>query len=89
MNHFIKSCSACCVLMLWFSFLYAQPNITRVEYYLDVDPGYGKATAVSIIAAKNLSNITINLNPSGISNGVHILGIRAKDANGAWKICRM
>jgi hypothetical protein len=64
----------------------AQPNITRLEYYVDNDPGYGKATNVSIVAANDLADIpfTINLNP--LFHGVHIVGVRSRDANGAWSL---
>jgi hypothetical protein len=60
------------------------PNITRVEYYIDGDPGYGKATALSITPGTNLASIAINLDTASLTTGVHILGVRAKDANGAW-----
>ena len=63
---------------------YAQPNITHVEYYVDADPGYGNGMAISITPGTNLSDKTFNLNPSSFTPGVHILSIRAKDANGAW-----
>jgi len=62
----------------------AQSNVTRIEYYIDADPGYGAATAVGITASANLINQTINIDPSSLTAGIHILGLRAKDANGNW-----
>lgn len=79
-KHFITGFVAVC----WCCCIYAQPNVTRVEYYLDSDPGYGNATAVNIPSGTNLVNLTIDINPASVSQGVHILGVRAKDANGAW-----
>jgi hypothetical protein len=61
-----------------------QPNINRVEWFLDSDPGYGNATPISITAAQNLSNLAINIDLAPLQQGVHIVGIRSRDANGAW-----
>lgn len=62
------------------------PNINRVEYYIDTDPGYGAGTAVSITPGQNLSGLSFNLNLAPLAEGVHIIGIRSRDANGAWGI---
>ncbi|KAA9037655.1 hypothetical protein FW778_16305 [Ginsengibacter hankyongi] len=72
-------------MLLWFCSA-AQPNVTRVEYYIDSDPGYGAATNVTISAGTNLANQTINIDPSSLSPGIHFLGLRAKDANGNWSL---
>jgi hypothetical protein len=63
-----------------------QPNITRVEWFLDTDPGYGNATALSITPAQNLNNLSINIDMAPLYQGVHIVGVRSRDANGAWSI---
>lgn len=60
------------------------PNVSKVEYYIDNDPGYGKANAVSFSAGSNVAGIPININPANLSNGMHLLGIRAMDASGSW-----
>ncbi len=87
MNPIIKRFAGCCLALLWALCLAAQPALTRVEYYLDTDPGYGSATAISFSpGATNLSNIAINIDPVTLSAGVHVLGIRAKDANNAWSL---
>jgi hypothetical protein len=83
-----KGCRYAVVLILFFisyhKMLLAQPNINRVEWYLDTDPGYGSATPVSITPAQNLTNLPINIDLTPISQGVHVVGIRSRDANGAW-----
>jgi hypothetical protein len=86
MIQFIKRCAGCCAGLLWAWCLSAQPNISRVEYYIDTDPGYGKATAIAFTAGPNLINLTLNINPASVANGVHVLGIRAQDANGHWSL---
>ena len=63
-----------------------QPNINRVEWYLDTDPGYGNATPISIVAAQNLPALAINIDLTSLSQGVHIVGVRSRDANGAWSL---
>lgn len=61
-----------------------QPNITRVEWYLDTDPGYGQATALAISSAQNIPALSFNIDLVPLAQGVHIVGIRSRDANGAW-----
>ncbi|MEP7109326.1 MAG: hypothetical protein ABI760_15135 [Ferruginibacter sp.] len=63
----------------------AQNNITRVEYYLDADPGYGLAQAAVIIASPNLST-SFNVTTVNISQGIHTVGVRSRDANGKWSL---
>ncbi len=84
MKQIIKCWAACWLLLLAVCVVQAQPNITRVEYYFDNDPGYNNATAFSITPNTNLSNLALNINPASLPYGVHVLGIRAQDANGAW-----
>lgn len=62
------------------------PNLTRVEWYIDTDPGYGNGTPITITAGQNLQNLSINIDLSPLQQGVHIVGIRSRDANGAWSI---
>ena len=62
----------------------SQNNIVQVEYYVDIDPGLGSATQVSITKDTNIVNQSVNVSLSNISTGVHKFVIRAKDANGIW-----
>lgn len=64
--------------------LQAQPNINRVEWYLDNDPGYGNATTLAITPAPNIDDLAININLLPITQGVHMVGVRSRDDNGAW-----
>ncbi len=56
------------------------PPVTNMEYYIDNDPGFGNATAVTFPAnSGNISNYAININLSGsLSAGTHYLYIRSK-----------
>jgi hypothetical protein len=62
------------------------PNITRLEYYLDIDPGVGKATSLAITPGANLSNLIIPINPTNLGEGVHRLYTRARNATGQWSL---
>lgn len=59
-------------------------DITRVEYYIDIDPGYGNGTVISTATGSNLIDRTFNIDPTSLSQGVHIIGVRARNANGNW-----
>lgn len=60
-------------------------QVTTVEYFLDQDPGFGKATSVSITAGTDISkNFIVPINTLG--EGFHTLFIRAKDAQDHWSL---
>src|SRR5258705_3858050 len=85
MKH-IKGFVVCCAALFIICDLYAQPNISRIEYYLDKDPGYGKGTSVTFSAGTNISNASLSIDPASLAAGFHLLGIRSKDANGGWSL---
>lgn len=64
----------------------ALSNVTKVEYYVDADPGFGKGTSVNITAGTDLANLSFTINPSSLTKGTHIIGVRALSANGMWSI---
>lgn len=58
--------------------------ITAIEYFLDTDPGYGSGTQIPIASPDD--SIKLAWNVSSLSLGTHVLGIRAKNAEGIWSI---
>ncbi|WP_400192144.1 discoidin domain-containing protein [Hymenobacter sp. B81] len=62
------------------------PNLDRVEYFIDTDPGHGSATAVTLPASPSatLANLTFPVSLSAISPGFHNLFIRSRAVGGAW-----
>lgn len=62
------------------------PNITKVEYYIDTDPGFGVAIDVPISAGTPINNLNINLPMTGLTDGFHQFFARVKDANGLWSM---
>lgn len=63
------------------------PNIVKMEYFVDTDPGFGSATDFPMTTGQtlNLENINFTL-PSGLLEGEHVLYVRVKDANGKWSM---
>lgn len=59
------------------------PLTNATEYFFDTDPGIGNATQIGI-TADSLIDTNPALNISGLSTGVHMMGIRARDNFGGW-----
>ncbi len=65
----------------------AQPNITRVEYFIDTDPGFGLATSIPLLLpAPNIANETFGVSLVSVPEGIHALFVRSRDANGKWSV---
>jgi len=73
-----------CLCFTGFLFL-GSVNISQVEYYLDTDPGWGLATQVPITPAADI-NTGFNVNLQNVSDGLHLLYLRAKDETGKWSL---
>jgi hypothetical protein len=74
---------ACCCLGTG---IIGQPNINRVEYFIDTDPGFGSGTSLTISPAPDLQNVNGAVSLNGVSTGIHTLFIRSRDANGKWSV---
>ncbi|MDX1627210.1 MAG: PKD domain-containing protein, partial [Fulvivirga sp.] len=59
------------------------PDIIEMEYFFDEDPGQGNGIAVSITPG-TIVDINELLIPQSLTQGLHLIGIRAKDADGNW-----
>lgn len=65
------------------------PDITRVEYFIDTDPGTGLGTNVPVTASPNISNLNFTVGLGAVPSGFHMLFVRAKDGNGRWSFCQV
>ncbi len=65
--------------------LHNTEPITASEYFIDEDPGVGKATAINIHSNDTIASI-FNVSTRGLAMGFHQLFIRAKDTTGKWSI---
>lgn len=61
-------------------------SITRVEYFIDNDPGYGSGTAVGITASASLTTTFDVPLANTLPNGFHFLSVRVQDANNQWSV---
>lgn len=78
----ILICCCCC----WCQ-ASAQTNITAAEYFIDVDPGVGSATAITIaMPSVNISNQSFSVALGAVPQGVHCLFIRSRNASGKWSV---
>ena len=64
----------------------SQANIVQAEYYLDTDPGFGSGTVIAITPGTDISAQAFSVDISGLTNGIHYLHARARDANGNWSL---
>lgn len=56
-------------------------DLVRMEYFFDTDPGYGKGLALS---KPNTGENVYQMSFETLSDGAHLLGLRAADDKGNW-----
>lgn len=65
-------------------------NVTRIEYFIDNDPGWGSGTEIPITQSPTVASITAQIPiAQGLSEGFHNLYIRVRDASGRWSLVTM
>ena len=62
----------------------ADSKITRAEYFIDTDPGFGSAVNVPIATPADKLELSFNVNISALQQGFHMMVIRARDNSGRW-----
>jgi|GEM_PF-1296873 len=81
----MKNHALCLVLCVFaFSWVHAQTNITKVEYFYNTDPGYGLATNVTISPSPEFTDFNFSTDVSSLPSGFHTLFVRVQDANSLW-----
>lgn len=87
MNHRFWGCMA--ILFLLFATigtLFGQANINGLEYFVNTDPGVGKATPVTVTASSSISNLSVPVNISTLPAGIHRISFRSKTTTGQWSL---
>ncbi len=74
---------ACCIA---FVPMQAQVNIVKAEYFIDADPGFGKAINIPVTAAANIADRAVAIPITAVPDGFHNLFLRTADANGVWSV---
>lgn len=59
-------------------------QIVKAEYFVDTDPGIGKAMDIPGINTGATIDQLVALEMTGVSTGAHVLNIRVKDDKGFW-----
>lgn len=73
------------LLLLACGMLSMAQNLSRLEYFLDRDPGYGQAQTVTLPAQNQVSGLPVSFAlPANLSPGIHVMGYRTKMAAGPW-----
>jgi len=62
----------------------SKGKVTDLEYFIDNDPGIGKAIKIDFEEGKRDFVVTKNINLDNIPQGLHSLFIRAKDEGDNW-----
>ncbi len=73
---------------LFMSMHLCAQTITKVEYFVDTDPGFGSGTNVSITAAANISDLLIPVDITSLSKGFHNIYMRSQNDAGSWSLTR-
>lgn len=60
------------------------PNITKVEYFIDNDPGLNYGINIPVTPDSIIDSLSFIADISSLSLGFHTLMIRAKNQNGIW-----
>ncbi len=62
------------------------PNIVAAEYYIDSDPGFGNATAFTVLPQAQTIIQNVSIPATALTRGLHRMYTRVKDANGKWSL---
>jgi hypothetical protein len=84
MKNFIKGFAVWVLLLICcYGGMAQPPKLVRAEYYIDSDPGYGKATAMAL---SSLPAISVSFDITKLSSGPHVVGMRSQDSIGSWSL---
>lgn len=61
-------------------------DLTRIEYFIDTDPGPGNGTNVPFTPGTHIPDLEFNIDISGLQQGFHFLYVRAMDQQGNWSL---
>lgn len=67
------------------AYLTIPANISRIEYFLNSDPGFGNGTSINLPALPD-NNLPLVLDLNSAPNGFNNIIIRVLDVNGVWSI---
>src|SRR4051812_8792783 len=87
MKHFIvQRTTLLCVLLCTFFVQSFCQSINKVEYFVDADPGFGNATAITFTPTADTSGLIISVNTVSLSTGFHNVFMRSQNTTGRWSL---
>ncbi len=63
-------------------------KINKAEYFIDSDPGFGLATQIPVSTPSKDVSLSFLVNSSVLSQGFHMMVLRARDDKGLWSTTR-
>ncbi len=60
--------------------------VDDIEYFFDVDPGYGNGDTLTVASPMNIVDAIEGISTASLSQGFHILYVRPKSVEGLWGI---
>ncbi len=61
-------------------------NIQEMEYFIDTDPGYGKAIPISVATPGTDLSFNFTADLTALSPGIHQIFFRGKNGSGEWGV---
>lgn len=62
----------------------AVQNITKAEYFIDTDPGFGNGINIPLTAAADIAGLAAVINTSLLAAGAHKIYVRSRNNEGRW-----
>lgn len=64
----------------------APQFVTKMEYFIDTDPGFGAGTDIPVTATTDINGFVAGINTNLLTAGSHQLYIRTRNNEGRWSI---
>ncbi|MFP4471240.1 MAG: hypothetical protein ACLFPE_11175, partial [Bacteroidales bacterium] len=73
------------VIIMFASLPALSQNISRMEYFIDEDPGYGNGVTIPF-SGTAIAEADFTVPLGALDNGLHLLFLRAQNQDGDWSI---
>jgi hypothetical protein len=64
----------------------AAVSVTKAEYFLDADPGFGNGTIITITPGLDKPDVPVAVPIGDVAPGVHKLSVRSASDDGRWSV---
>ena len=70
--------------IIFYAIITSAQQINKAEYFFNVDPGAGAATAINITSGDSISYIQNIQVPAALPAGINVLFVRVQNTTGTW-----